>query len=94
MFIVAADADAIVGSVMAGYEGHRGWINYLAVEPGRRHKGLGTALMAEAERLLAAVGCPKVSLQVRTENPDAITFRAIGYAIDDVVSLGTRLVHD
>jgi ribosomal protein S18 acetylase RimI-like enzyme len=95
LFIVAVDGDGLIGSVMAGYEGHRGWINYLAVDPGRRREGLGNRLMAEAERLLEAAGCPKINLQVRSENADVIAFyRARGYEVDDVVSLGKRLVED
>jgi ribosomal protein S18 acetylase RimI-like enzyme len=80
---------------MAGYEGHRGWVNYLAVDPGRRRQGLGKDLMAAAERLLAERGCPKINLQVRSENADVIAFYvALGYMKDDVVSLGKRLVND
>ena len=80
---------------MAGYEGHRGWINYLAVEPGRQRAGLGRALMAEAERLLCAAGCPKINLQVRSTNAAVIAFyRRLGYAEDAVVSLGKRLESD
>lgn len=95
MFLVAVQDGVIVGSVMAGYEGHRGWINYLAVEPSRRRHGLGTRLMAEAERLLEGSGCPKINLQVRSENADVIAFyRALGYQADDVVSLGKRLIPD
>ena len=86
---------AVIASIMAGYEGHRGWINYLAVHPDARGAGHGRALMAEAEALLLARGCPKVSLQVRAGNADAVAFYgAIGYTEDDVVSLGRRLIVD
>ena len=80
---------------MAGYEGHRGWINYLAVDPSRRRRGLGTRLMDEAEGLLGERGCPKINLQVRSSNAQVIAFyRAIGFALDDVVSMGKRLQQD
>jgi len=95
LFLVAVEDGAVIGSVMAGYEGHRGWINYLAVDPAHRRHGLGTRLMTEAERLLEAAGCPKVSLQIRSENADVIAFyRALGYTADDVVSFGKRLIAD
>jgi ribosomal protein S18 acetylase RimI-like enzyme len=95
-FLVAQSADgAIVGTVMAGYEGHRGWINYLAVASGRQRGGLGRALMEEAEKLLRAAGCPKINLQVRTGNAQVIEFyRRLGFVPDDVLSLGKRLVQD
>ncbi len=95
LFLVATMGDAIVGSVMAGYEGHRGWINYLAVAPSRRRVGVGQRLMEEAERLLLAEGCPKINLQVRTSNREVLEFyEAIGFSRDDVLSLGKRLVED
>jgi ribosomal protein S18 acetylase RimI-like enzyme len=95
LFLVAVEDELVVGVVMAGYEGHRGWVNYLAVDPGRRRQGLGKDLMAAAERLLAERGCPKINLQVRSENADVIAFYvALGYMKDDVVSLGKRLVND
>lgn len=85
----------LVGSVMAGYDGHRGWVNYLAVDPVHQGKGFGALLMAEAERALAARGCPKVNLQVRASNQQAVGFyRHLGYNIDDAVSMGKRLVDD
>jgi ribosomal protein S18 acetylase RimI-like enzyme len=94
-FLVATLDESIVGSVMAGYEGHRGWINYLAVAPAQRRRGIGRLLMEEAERRLFAERCPKVNLQVRTGNVEAIAFyEALGYAPDDVVSLGKRLIED
>ncbi len=94
-FLVGETGGRIVGTVMAGYEGHRGWINYLAVEPGRQRAGLGRALMAEAERLLHAAGCAKINLQVRTGNAGVIAFyERLGYKPDNCVSLGKRLVAD
>ena len=91
----AGAAARIVGTVMVGYEGHRGWINYLAVEPDGQRVGVGRALMAEAERRLRDVGCPKINLQVRTSNAAVLAFYArLGFAQDDVVSLGKRLEFD
>jgi ribosomal protein S18 acetylase RimI-like enzyme len=95
LFLVGVCEHRVVATVMAGYEGHRGWINYLAVAPGYRRKGLGRNLMTEAERLLAAKGCPKINLQVLTRNPDAIAFyRRLGYVVDEVVSMGKRIEID
>jgi ribosomal protein S18 acetylase RimI-like enzyme len=94
-FLVATHEAAVVGSVMAGYDGHRGWINYLAVDPAHRRRGIGRGLMEEAERMLAAEGCPKINLQVRSSNASVIAFyEHLGYAMDDVMSFGKRLVHD
>lgn len=94
-FLVAESGGRIVGAVMAGYEGHRGWINYLAVDPAHRRAGLGRALMAEAERVLRAAGCPKINLQVRPENRDVVAFyEAIGFSVEGAVSLGKRLEVD
>ncbi len=94
-FLVAESGGRIVGAVMAGYEGHRGWINYLAVDPARRRAGLGRALMAEAERVLRAAGCPKINLQVRPENRDVVAFyEAIGFSVEGAISLGKRLERD
>ncbi len=91
-FFVADQERRVVGSVMAGYEGHRGWINYLAVDPSLRRSGLGRELMDHAEARLSEVGCPKINLQVRGPNRDVIAFyESLGYRIDDTVSLGKRL---
>ncbi len=95
LFLVGLLGARLVGTVMVGYEGHRGWVNYLAVAPDCRRRGLGRRLMEEAERLLRAAGCPKINLQVRSSNADVIGFyRSIGYAVDDVVSMGKRLEED
>jgi ribosomal protein S18 acetylase RimI-like enzyme len=94
LLVLVADGE-LAGSVMAGYDGHRGWVNYLAVHPGHQGQGLGKALMNEAERRLRGLGCPKVSLQIRTSNEGVVAFyRHLGYSVDDVVSMGRRLQHD
>ena len=95
LFLVGEEGGRIVASVMAGYEGHRGWVNYLAVDPGRRRAGLGARLMQRVEELLLAQGCPKINLQVRASNAEVLAFyRALGYAQDEVVAMGKRLVPD
>lgn len=95
LFLVGTIDDRVVATAMVGYEGHRGWVYYLAVSIDHQRKGLGRSMMGEAERLLLARGCPKINLQLRTSNPEAIGFyRALGYAEDEVVSLGKRLIED
>ncbi len=94
-FLVAIAGAEIVGSVMAGYDGHRGWVNYLAVAQTSRRAGVGRALMAEVERVLHEAGCPKINLLIRGANHAAVIFyEALGYTPDDVISLGRRLEHD
>jgi ribosomal protein S18 acetylase RimI-like enzyme len=94
-FLVGTVDDAVMASIMIGYDGHRGWINYLAVAPAHRLQGHARTLMGEAERLLAAAGCPKINLQIRAGNASVIEFyKSIGYAQDDVVSFGRRLIAD
>jgi len=95
LFLVGELDGRIVATAMAGYEGHRGWVNYLAIEPAAQRSGLGRALMTEIERLLLDRGCPKLNVQVRATNASAVEFyRSLGYALDDVVSLGKRLEPD
>jgi ribosomal protein S18 acetylase RimI-like enzyme len=92
LLLVAELEAELVATVMAGYEGHRGWINYLAVDPALRRRGLGRALMEAAERRLRELGCPKINLQVRGRNRDVLAFyEQLGYSVDDTVSLGKRL---
>lgn len=80
---------------MAGYEGHRGWINYLAVAPEHQRQGIARKLIEVAEEKLRALGCPKINLQVRETNTGVIAFyQKVGYTIDPVVSMGKRLEHD
>ena len=95
LFLVAEADGAVVATVMAGYEGHRGWVNYLAVAPERRGQGLGRALMQRVEESLKDRGCPKLNVQVRASNAAAMSFyRHLGYASDDAVALGKRLIPD
>ena len=90
--VVARIDDVVVGTVMVGFEGHRGWVNYLAVRPDRRDGGIGRQLMEAAEELLRRRGAPKVNLQVRRTNAEVLAFYAsLGYLDDEVVSLGKRL---
>src|SRR3954471_23660433 len=92
LFLVGVVDGAIVASVMASYDGHRCWVNYLAVDPSHQRRGFGRAIMAEVERLVRERGCPKINLQVRSTNADVIAFyKSIGFAVDDVVSMGRRL---
>ncbi len=90
-FLVGFLNDRLIASVMAGYEGHRGWINYLAVHPDFQNQGYGRQIMEAAELLLKEMECPKINLQIRTSNKDVIAFyQALGYLQDDVVSLSKR----
>ena len=74
MFWVGCLANRIVATVMAGYDGHRGWINYLAVDPKQRRQGIGRMMMEAAEERLRAIGCPKINLQVRRSNVQVMAF--------------------
>ena len=95
LFLVGEIEGVVVASAMAGYDGHRGWVNYLAVDPDHRGRGYGRLLMAEVEGRLIAAGCPKLNLQVRFDNTDALGFyEALGYSVDAAVSLGKRLIAD
>jgi ribosomal protein S18 acetylase RimI-like enzyme len=76
-------------------DGHRGWINYLAVSPNHQNKGYARTLMEHGEKILISVGCPKINLQIRHNNTAVQAFyQAIGYTQDEVVSYGKRLIKD
>ncbi len=95
LFLVGEIEGRLVAAVMAGYEGHRGWVNYLAVEPELQGRGIGRQMMEAVEKGLAGVGCPKVQLQIRRGNLGVAEFyRALGYAEDEVVDMGKRLDFD
>ena len=92
LFLVGTLKETVLASAMVGFDGHRGWLYYLAVDPAHRRAGHGRALVREAERLLAERGCPKLNLQVRTDNAALIDFyRKLGYTVEERTNLGRRL---
>ena len=92
LFLVGVEAGHVVATVMGGYEGHRGWINYLAVKPSAQRNGYGQKIMRAVETRIKNKGCPKINLQVRSTNASVLEFyAAIGYGNDEVVGLGKRL---
>ena len=93
--VIDHPTDGVIATVMAGYDGHRGWMNYLAVHPEHRGRGHARRLVEDVEARLTAQGCPKASLMVRAENGAVVGFyRALGYQVDDVLALGKRLISD
>jgi ribosomal protein S18 acetylase RimI-like enzyme len=95
LFLVGILENRIIATVMGGYEGHRGWINYLAVDPGYQGKGYGRLVMEAVEQRIRSKGCPKINLQVRATNKAVIQFyRSLGYTDDHVIGLGKRLEVD
>ena len=95
LFFVACIDDQVVGAVMAGFDGVRGWIYHLAVHKSYRRQGIASSLMRAAEKGLEAAGCPKVNLQVRATNRAVIAFyRSLGYEVEERASLGKRLEVD
>jgi ribosomal protein S18 acetylase RimI-like enzyme len=95
LFFVVERDGAVVGTAMVGFDGHRGWVNYLAVAPAHRGRGYARALMARAEHELELRGCPKLNLQVRAGNDAVIGFyRSLGYTEDHAVGMGKRLIPD
>jgi ribosomal protein S18 acetylase RimI-like enzyme len=95
LFLVGVLDGAVVATAMAGFDGHRGWVNYLAVAPACQRRGLGRQLMAWIESRLKDMGCPKLNIQVRSGNGQALGFyERLGYAADQTVSLGKRLIPD
>ena len=95
LFLVGVEGNKIIATAMGGYEGHRGWVNYLGVDPACRKKGLGRKMMEAIEKKLLQRGCPKLNLQVLIGNTGAMKFyERIGYKKDEVFSFGKRLIPD
>jgi ribosomal protein S18 acetylase RimI-like enzyme len=92
LLMVAVETDRVVGSIMAGYDGHRGWISRIAVLKSDRLKGVGQALVHEAEKRLSDLGCVKINLQVVTSNAGVLGFyRSLGYEVEERVSMSKRI---
>ncbi len=91
---LAADSSSVIGTIMAGYDGHRGWIYSVAVAPTHRRKGIGTRLVTHAEQALTARGCPKINLQIMDGN-DAVTafYESLGFAIEKRISMAKRILN-
>ena len=95
LFLVGIVDNKIVASIMGGYEGHRGWVNYLAVSPSHQRKGYGRQMMEAVEAKLREMGCAKINLQVRETNLAVVEFyKSIGYDLDHVIGMGKRLESD
>ena len=89
---VAVVGDAVVGTVMGGYDGHRGWIYSVAVSPTQRRRGIGATLIRRIEEALTARGCLKINLQVRASNAEIIAFyERCGYSVEEIISMGKRM---
>lgn len=94
-FVVGLEGSDLIASCMIGYDGHRGWINYLAVSPSRQRQGFARQLMQFAEERLKEAGCPKINLQIRSSNQAVRCFyEKLGYATDPVISMSKRLIPD
>jgi ribosomal protein S18 acetylase RimI-like enzyme len=92
LFFVAIADDAVVGTVMAGYDGHRGWIYSVAVAPSHRRQGVGSRLVSHAERALISKGCVKINLQILDGNESVTAFYSkLGYAVERRINMGKRI---
>jgi ribosomal protein S18 acetylase RimI-like enzyme len=92
LFLVALDGALVIGSIMAGYDGHRGWLYAVAVLHSRRRQGVGAALVRAAEDRLRSMGCGKINLQVRATNAAVVEFyKRLGYVIEERTSMGRRV---
>ncbi len=95
LFLLAVKDNQLIATVMGGYDGHRGWVNYLAVHPNFQRNDVATALVQQLEKRLIALGCPKLQLLIRKDNIDVQSFyEQLGYDEIDVICLGKRLIQD
>ena len=94
LLFVARDEDKIIGTAMAGYDGHRGWLYSVAVDPDRQRLGIGRQLVDHAVDVLKTKGCVKINLQVRASNAGVVAFyEALGFVVEDRISMGKLLTH-
>ncbi|MCF5723249.1 GNAT family acetyltransferase [Pseudomonas syringae] len=95
LFFVATDKKAVIGTILAGYDGHRGWLYSVAVHADYRRHGLGSSLVRHAEQALTALGCMKINLQITSGN-DAVTgfYEALGYGVEPRISMGKKIAEN
>jgi ribosomal protein S18 acetylase RimI-like enzyme len=92
LLFVAVEDDQVLGSIMAGYDGHRGWLYSVAVRQEAKRRGIGTGLVQTAEAALRRLGCAKINLQVRSTNAAVIAFyKGLGFSVEDHISMGRLL---
>lgn len=92
LFLVAVVDGQVAGTVMAGFDGHRGWVHLVAVGPRYRRRGVGSFMMRRAEALLEEMGCPKLNLQVRSTTPEVVAFyQSLGFQVEERISMGKIL---
>ncbi|HIJ65913.1 MAG TPA: GNAT family acetyltransferase [Candidatus Hydrogenedentes bacterium] len=95
LFLVAVVNGAVVGTLMGGFDGHRGWLYALAVDPVHQRRGIATALVRRLEQLLKELGCLKINLQVRGTNSGVIGFyESVGYSVENIISMGKRVYEE
>ncbi|NMZ02072.1 GNAT family acetyltransferase [Pseudomonas proteolytica] len=95
LFFVATDKTAVIGTLMAGYDGHRGWLYSLAVHPDYRRQGLGASLVRHGEQALIALGCLKINLQITSGNEAVVGFyEALGYGVEPRISMGKKIAQN
>ena len=95
LFLVGYLEDKLIASVMAGYDGHRGWINYFAVHPDFQARGYGKQLMDNVENGLRELGCPKINLQIREGNDKVLSYyQKLGFVEEKRINMGKRLEDD
>jgi ribosomal protein S18 acetylase RimI-like enzyme len=95
LFLVGTDDSAVIATAMVGFDGHRGWIYYLAVDPDARGHGRARELIADAEQLLTELGCPKIMLMVRSSNLAVVDlYERLGYSGEETLLMGKRLIPD
>ncbi|AUZ49086.1 GNAT family acetyltransferase [Pseudomonas orientalis] len=92
LFFVATDKKAVIGTILAGYDGHRGWLYSVAVRADYRRHGLGSSLVRYAEQALTALGCMKINLQITGGNDAVVGFyEALGYGVEPRISMGKKI---
>ncbi|VVO36155.1 GNAT family acetyltransferase [Pseudomonas proteolytica] len=95
LFFVATDKTAVIGTLMAGYDGHRGWLYSVAVHPDYRRQGLGASLVRHGEQALIALGCLKINLQITSGNEAVVGFyEALGYGVEPRISMGKKIAQN